>query len=158
VQRTIDQMNDQVEALVERYNANREALARTQAAQVSTSRRIERARRELASARQQLDQWIWATYTGGAQLSTLAGLVNATDLYEALTTAKYQEDVVDADRRTLARVERAEGALDALAAQPAAQRRALEGLQARRGLPRRRQRAYQLDRPGRLHRRRPADR
>jgi cell wall-associated NlpC family hydrolase len=131
VQRIIDQMNDQVEVLVERYNANREALARTQAAQVSTSRRIERARRELASAKQQLDQRVWAIYTGGAQLSTLAGLLNATDLHEALTTAKYQEDVVDADRRTLARVERAKRALDALAAQLAAQRRAQESLQAR---------------------------
>lgn len=133
VQRTIDQMNDQVETLVERYNANREALARTQAAQVSTSRRIERARRELASAKQQLDQRVWAIYTGGAQLGTLAGagLLTATDLHEALTTAKYQEDVVDADRRTLARVERAKRALDALAAQLAAQRRAQEGLQAR---------------------------
>jgi hypothetical protein len=39
VQRTIEQMNNQVEVLVERYNANREALARTLAAQASTSAR-----------------------------------------------------------------------------------------------------------------------
>jgi cell wall-associated NlpC family hydrolase len=53
VQHTIDQMNNQVEVLVERYNANREALARTQTAQTSTQHRIEQAKRELTDAKHQ---------------------------------------------------------------------------------------------------------
>jgi cell wall-associated NlpC family hydrolase len=44
VQRTIEQMNNQVEVLVERYNANREALARTQE---SLRVRLERDRRQI---------------------------------------------------------------------------------------------------------------
>jgi cell wall-associated NlpC family hydrolase len=137
VQRTIDKMNNQVEVLVERYNANREALARTQTAQARTQRRIERARRELAGARKQLDQRVWAIYTGGTAVSSLAELLTATDLHEALTTAKYQEDVVAADHRTFARVERAKHALDVLAGQLAAQWRAQAALQTQLGRERR---------------------
>ena len=133
VQRTIGQMNDRVEVLVERYNANREALTRTQAAQASTQRRIERAQLELGAAKQQLDQRVWAIYTGGSPVSSLAELVNASDLHEALTTAKYQEDVLESDRGTLARIEQAKHALVVLAAQLATQRQAQENLQAQLG-------------------------
>src|SRR6266542_2762437 len=129
VQHTIDQMNNQVEVLVERYNANREALARTRTAQASTQHRIDLARRALSGAKQQLDQRVWAIYTGGSPFSALVGLLGATDLHEVLATAKYQEGVVQSDSSTLARIEHAKRALDALAAQIAAQRRAQESLQ-----------------------------
>jgi cell wall-associated NlpC family hydrolase len=133
VQRTIDHMNNQVEVLVERYNANREALARTGAAQAATQRRIQRTRRELAAARKQLDERVWAIYTNGTPVSALVELLTATDLHAALTTAKLQEEVVDADRHMLVKVERARHALDVLAGQLAAQRRAQETLRIRLG-------------------------
>jgi len=133
VRRTIDRMNDQIEVVVERYDANREALARTQAAQAGTERRVARTERELATAKRQLDQRVWAIYTGGAPVGPLAGLLGSASLHEALTTAKYQEGVVKADDATLAKVQRAKQSLDALAAQLTAQRRAQEGLQRRLG-------------------------
>ncbi len=131
VRRTIDRMNDQVEVVIERYDANREALARTQAAQAETERRTAGTERELAAARSQLDQRIWAIYTGDPPVGSLAGLLGAASLHQVLTTAKYQEGVVSADDAALARVQRAKRALDGLAAQLAAQRRAQEGLQGR---------------------------
>jgi cell wall-associated NlpC family hydrolase len=123
-------MNNQVEVLVERYNANREALARTLAAQADTQRQVGRAQVELSNARQQLDQRVWAIYTtGGSAVAPLAELVNANDLHELLTTAKYQQNVIESDRATIARVGQAKHALEVLAARLAAQRQAQEGLQ-----------------------------
>ncbi len=130
VQGTIEQMNNQVEVVVERYNANREALARTQAAQVSTQRRIEMARRELIGAKRQLDDRVWAIYIGGP-VSPLAELIGASDLHQALTTARYQQGVVEADNLALARIAQAKRALDTLATQLAAQRRTQEDLRDR---------------------------
>jgi peptidoglycan DL-endopeptidase CwlO len=124
-------MNNQVEMLVERYNANREALAHTQAAQAHTQRQVGRAQVELRNARRQLDQRVWAIYTTGASavVAPLAELVNAGDLHQLLTVAKYQQDVLASDRRMLTRVGQAKHALEVLAARLAAQRQSQEGLQ-----------------------------
>jgi len=131
VQADIDHMNDQIEVVVEQYNANHEALTRTQAAQAETERRIARAERDLAASRQQLDERVWAVYTGGSRAGAMAELLSATSLHEALTTEKYQEGVVTADQAVIARVERARRGLEALAKEQAAQRHAEEDLQAR---------------------------
>jgi peptidoglycan DL-endopeptidase CwlO len=131
VQADIDHMNDQIEIVVEQYNANHEALTRTQAAQAETARRIARAERDLAASRQQLDERVWAVYTGGSRAGAMAELLGATSLHEALTTEKYQEGVVAADQAVIARVERARLGLEALAKEQAAQRHAQEDLQAR---------------------------
>jgi cell wall-associated NlpC family hydrolase len=131
VQADIDHMNDQIEVVVEQYNANHEALTRTQAAQAKTARRIARAERDLAASRQQLDERVWAVYTGGSRAGAMAELLGATSLHEALTTEKYQEGVVAADQAVIARVGRARLGLEALAKEQAAQRHAQEDLQAR---------------------------
>ena len=131
VRADIDRMNDQVEVVVEQYNANQEALSHTQAAQARTERRIARAERDLAAGRQQLDQRVWAVYTGGSRAGALAELLGSTSLHEALTTEKYQEGVVAADQDVIAMVERARRGLEALAEQLAGQRRAQEALQTR---------------------------
>lgn len=131
VQSDIDRMNDQIEVVVEQYDANQEALTRTQAAQAETERRIARAERDLAASRQQLDERVWAVYTGGSRAGAMAELLGSTSLHEALTTEKYQEGVVSADQAVIARVERARRGLKALAKELAAQRRAQEDLQTR---------------------------
>ena len=131
VRSDIDRMNDQVEVVIEHYNANHEALTRTQAAQVETKRRMAQAEQDLATGRRQLDARVWAVYTGGSRAGALAELLGSTSLHEALTTEKYQEGVVSADQAALGRVERARRGLEALAEELAGQRRTQETLQTR---------------------------
>jgi len=148
VQATIDHMNDQVEALVERYDANQEALGRTVAAQADTTRRIEAATQALGAGQAQLDQRAWEAYTTGA-VTPLATLLGAATIQDMLTSAKYQEQVIDADHANVARIRRAQHALQALAKQLDTQRLAEEQLRASLGSQRHRieaelarQRAY----------------
>jgi peptidoglycan hydrolase CwlO-like protein len=132
VQATIDRMNDQVEALVERYDANQEALGRTIAAQAGTRRRIGAATRALEAGQAQLDQRAWDAYTTGP-VTPVAALLGAATIQDVLTTTKYQERVMDADNATVARIRQARHALQALATQLGGQRRAEERLQAALG-------------------------
>ena len=148
MQATIDKMNDQVEVLVERYDANQEALARTTAAQADTRRRVQAATEALAAAQAQLERRAWDAYTSGP-VTPLAALLGATSFQELLTTAKYQERVMEADNAAIAQVRQARLALKALAARLSAQRRSEERLRAQLGEQRRRieadlarQRAY----------------
>ncbi len=129
VQATIDQMNDQVEVLVERYDANQEALGRTAAAQAGTRRRIDAATAALNAGQDQLDQRAWDAYTTGP-VTPLAALLGAATIQDMLTSAKYQERVIDADNAAVVRIRQARHALGTLAAQLAAQRRAEEQLRA----------------------------
>lgn len=131
VRADIDRMNDQVEMVVEEYDSNHEALTRTKAAQARTRQRIAQAGRDLAAGRQQLDQRVWAVYTGGSRAGALAELLGATSLHEALTTEKYQAGVVSGDQDAVAKVEAARRGLQALAAELAGQLRAQRALQAR---------------------------
>jgi cell wall-associated NlpC family hydrolase len=136
VQRTIDRMNAQVERLVEDYNANREALEATRAQERATERRRQAAERQLQAAQQVLDQRVRAIYVNGP-VSSLAQLLGAVDVHDALTQAKYQAGVVDADSEAIARVDEARRLLETVAADLARQRRAQEELQ--RHLERQRQ-------------------
>jgi cell wall-associated NlpC family hydrolase len=130
VQRHIDRMNARVERLVEDYNEVREALGRTRAEQARTRRRVAEARRRLDAAKRLLGRRLWVVYTGGAP-SALGQLLGAETVHQALTTAKYQERVVDADQAAIERVERLRRELEALAKELAGQRRRQESLQAR---------------------------
>jgi peptidoglycan DL-endopeptidase CwlO len=130
VQAAIDRMNARVERLVEDYNAVREALARTRAEQAETELEVVAARRQLRAARRQLGARLWTIYTGGAP-STLGQLLGADSIHQALVTTKYQEEVVDADRAALDRVDRLRRQVEALAARLAEQAERQRRLQAR---------------------------
>ena len=130
VQRTIDRMNDRIEGLVEDYDANQEALAKTRVEQARTERRQAEAQRRLAAAQRQLGQRLWTIYIEGPT-TALGQLLGATSVQEALTTAKYQQNVVGNDRAVIDRVERVKRELAALADQLAAQRARQERLQQR---------------------------
>ncbi len=132
VQGTVDRMNDQVEGLVERYDANQEALGRTASAQADTKRRIEEATRALSASQAQLDRRAWDAYTTGP-VNPLAALLGAATIQDALTTAKYQERVIAADGAAVARIHQGKHDLETLAAQLNAQHRAEEQLKAKLG-------------------------
>jgi cell wall-associated NlpC family hydrolase len=130
VQAAIDRMHARVESLVEDYNEVHEALARTRAEQARTRRQVVEARRRLRAARRVLGRRLWTIYTGGAP-STLGQLLGADSVHDALVTAKYQEQVVGADRAALDRVERLRREVEALAARLADQAERQERLRAR---------------------------
>jgi cell wall-associated NlpC family hydrolase len=136
VHAAIDRMNARVEGLVEDYNEVREALARTRTEQARTRRQVLDARRRLRAARRQLGRRLWTIYTGGAP-STLGQLLGADSVHQALVTAKYQEQVVGADRAAVDRVERLRREVEALAAKLADQAERQERLRARLAAKRR---------------------
>jgi cell wall-associated NlpC family hydrolase len=130
VQGAIDRMNARVEVLVEEYNQVREDLARTRAEQASTRRRVLETKRRLEAAKRQLGKRLWTIYTGGAP-TMLGQLLGVQSVHQALTTSKYQEQVVGGDRAAIERVERIKRELQELAEQLAGQRRRQERLQKR---------------------------
>jgi cell wall-associated NlpC family hydrolase len=132
VQRAIDRMNNQIERLVEDYNANTEALARTVAAERQTVRRLRAAERRLDAAQLVLDRRVRAIYVYGPATG-LGQLLGATDVHDALTRARYQESVVVADEDAIRRVEDARSLLRSIAGDLARQRRAQERLRERLG-------------------------
>jgi cell wall-associated NlpC family hydrolase len=151
VQRTIDRMNDQVETVVERFNANQEALKATLDRQRDTARRLDAARGQVASAQHVLDERIRAIYIDGP-VTRLGQILEVQTINDAVTMAHYQQSVTDADVRAIANVEQSKRKLTSVAATLAAQQRQQEAIQAqlssqRRDIQRRlaKQRAY-LDR------------
>jgi len=130
VQRTIDRMNAQIERVVEDYDANREALEKTRADERATRRRLEAAQRQLEAAQRVLDERVRAIYVNGP-VTSLDQLLGAVDVHDALTQARYQARIVDADNDAIARVEEAKRLLGSIAADLARQRRTQEGLSAR---------------------------
>jgi peptidoglycan DL-endopeptidase CwlO len=130
VQRTIDQMNNRIEHLVEDFNANQEALARTSARQADTRVRVDAAQAALDAAQQVLDERVRAIYVNGP-VTPLGVLLEAHSVHEALTTAKYQASIVAADNAAIAGVEEAKATLNALAGELAGQREAEVRLRAR---------------------------
>jgi cell wall-associated NlpC family hydrolase len=129
-------MHTRVEVLVEDYNEVREDLARTRADQARTRRQVLDARRRLRAARRVLATRLWAIYTGGAP-STLGQLLAADSVHQALVTAKYQEEVVGADRAAIDRVDRLRREVEALAAKLAGQAERQELLRSRLAAKRR---------------------
>jgi hypothetical protein len=123
-------MNARVEGLVEDYNEVREVLARTRAEQAETHKRVLDARRRLHAARKLLGRRPWTIYSYSWP-STLGQLLGADNVHQALVTAKYQEQVVGADRAALDRVDRLRREVEALAARLAGQAERQERLKAR---------------------------
>jgi cell wall-associated NlpC family hydrolase len=151
VQRTIDRMNDQIETVVERYNANQEALKATMDRQRDTARQLDSARRRLAGAQRVLDQRIRAIYIDGP-VTRLGQLLEVQTINDAVVMAHYQQSVTDADTLAIAHVEQGKRRLTSVATTLAAQQRQQEAIQRdlgsqRRDIQRRlaKQRAY-LDR------------
>ena len=130
VQQTIDRMNTRIELLVEAYDANQQALAKTGEQQRRTERRRAAAQQELEDSQRQLGERLWTVYTYGPT-TALGQLLGATTVQDALTTAMYQQRVVDADRAAVDRVTAVKRQLAELAAQLAAQRRRQERLRLR---------------------------
>ena len=94
------------------------------------------ARRQLDAARRVLGRRLWTIYTGRAP-STLGQLLGADSVHDALVTAKYQEQVVRADRAAIDRVDRLRREVEALAARLADQAGRQERLRARLAAQRR---------------------
>ncbi len=151
VQRTIDRMNDQIETVVERYNANQEALEATRDHQRDTARRLDAARRQAAASQRVLDQRIRAIYMDGP-VTRLGQLLEVRSVNDAVVMAHYQQSVADADLLAITHVEQSKRKLNSVATALAAQQRQQEAIQSelssqRRDIQRRlaKQRSY-LDR------------
>jgi len=130
VQHTIDRMNDQVEIVVERFNANQEALEATQERQRQTARRIDATRRQLASAERVMGERVRAIYIDGP-VTRLGQLLEVQTVNDAVTMAHYQQSVTDADVRSIANVEQSKEKLTSLADTLASQQRQQQRIRAR---------------------------
>lgn len=134
VRATIGRMNTGIEVVVERYDLNQEALARTRAAQAETGSAVTVAERHLAARRDQFGRRAWAIYTGaGSPLASIADVLGSSTIEEAAVRAKYQQGVVDADLEALAGLEATRRQLDGLGVRLADQRREGEAIKARLG-------------------------
>jgi cell wall-associated NlpC family hydrolase len=151
VQHSIDRMNNQVETVVEQFNANQEALQATLDRQRATARRLDAARRQLAAAERVMDERIRAIYMDGP-VTRLGQFLEVRTVNDAVTMAHYQQSVTDADIQAIANVDRSKQKLTSVAGALASQQRQQETIQAklssqRRDIQRRlaKQRSY-LDR------------
>jgi cell wall-associated NlpC family hydrolase len=127
VQATIDRMNNQIETLVERYNANQESLDRTRARVGQTRRQLEQARRQLARAQQVLGDRIRSIYINGP-VSGLEQLLEVRSLSDAVVMTRYQQSATEADTRAIASVETSRAKLSKAEAALEAQQREQEQL------------------------------
>jgi cell wall-associated NlpC family hydrolase len=130
VQATIDRMNDQVEAVVEQYNGNQEALNATKARQQETARRLEQVRARLGSAQNVLGDRARSIYMHGP-VTGLAQILEARSVSDAVTVAHYQESASDADAQTIADVRQSRQDLTTVAASLATERAHEEALQSK---------------------------
>ncbi len=128
-------MNDQVEIVVERFNANQEALEATQERQRQTARRIDATRRQLASAERVMGERVRAIYIDGP-VTRLGQLLEVQTVNDAVTMAHYQQSVTDADVRSIANVEQSKEKLTSLADTLASQQRQQQRIRARLALKR----------------------
>jgi cell wall-associated NlpC family hydrolase len=151
VQHTIDRMNNQVETVVEQFNANQEALQETLDRQRETAMRLQSARRRLAASERVMDERIRAIYIEGP-VTRLGQLLEVQTVNDAVTMAHYQQSVTDADVQSIASVERDKQELTSVADTLASQQQEQESIRAklssqRRDIERRlaQQRSY-LDR------------
>jgi peptidoglycan DL-endopeptidase CwlO len=130
VQASIDRMNDQVETVVEQYNANHEALQATLDRQRETTQRIDQARKRLAAATEVMGDRVRAIYMGGP-VTGLEQLLEVRSVTDAVTVNQYQQTASASDAQTIAAVQRNRQALESISAELNAQRRQQEQLQAR---------------------------
>jgi peptidoglycan DL-endopeptidase CwlO len=129
VQATIDRMNDQVETVVEQFNANHVALQATLDRQRDTTQRIDQARKRLATATDVMGDRVRAIYMGGA-ISGLEQLLEVRSITDAITVSQYQQKASASDAQTIAAVQHNRQELEAISADLNAQRRQQERLQA----------------------------
>jgi peptidoglycan DL-endopeptidase CwlO len=130
VESAIDHMNDQVEIVVEAFNANREALQATIASQRATEQRLDQARKRLASAESQMGERVRAIYMGGP-VTGLEQMLEVRTPSDAVTVAQYQESASDADIETMNLVRQSRRELASIAQTLKRQRREQEQLQSR---------------------------
>jgi peptidoglycan DL-endopeptidase CwlO len=128
VQHTIDRMNDQIETVVERYNANQEALSATVDLQRATARQLDAARRQAASAQRVLDQRMRAIYIDGP-VTRIGQFLEVRTINDAVTMEHYQQSVADADLSAISRVEQSKRRLTAVASDLAVQQHQHEAIQ-----------------------------
>lgn len=129
VQHKIDRMNDQVETLVEQFNANQEALQETKDRQRRTARRLAAARKQLAGSEQVMGERIRAIYIDGP-VTRLGQLLEVQTVSDAVTMAHYQQSVTDADVESIANVEQSKRELTSISDTLASQQRQQEDIQA----------------------------
>jgi peptidoglycan DL-endopeptidase CwlO len=119
----IEQDNRHVALLVEEYNANQVALARTRAAEARARQRLGVQEARLGRARQQLERRARAAYIHRAgPLSDISRFLGARTLHEALTTLQYQRRVIQADQALISTAARARATLAETAAELRARR------------------------------------
>jgi len=129
-QAAIDHMNDQVETVVEEFNANHEALQATLDRQRDTGRRLEDARKRLGGAESLMGDRMRAIYMGGP-VTGLEQMLEVRSVADAITLAQYQESASDSDVQTIDAVRQRRRELDSVATDLNGQRREQEQLQAR---------------------------
>jgi cell wall-associated NlpC family hydrolase len=127
VQATIDRMNDRIEVLVERYNANQEALERTVERGRQTKRQLAQARRQLADAQRVLDERMRSIYINGP-VTGLEQLLEARTLNDAVVITRYQQSATESDTQAIASVKTSRAKLTGAAAALRAQQREQEGI------------------------------
>ena len=127
VQATIDRMNDQTEVLVERYNANQEALAGTLVRQRQTTRQLAQARRQLAAAQELLGERMRSIYINGP-VSGLEQLLEARTIGDAVVMTRYQQSATESDARAIAEVESSRSRLTRVASALTGQQREQESI------------------------------
>jgi cell wall-associated NlpC family hydrolase len=127
VQATIDRMNDQTEVLVERYNANQEALAGTLVRQRQTTRQLAQARSQLAAAQELLGERMRSIYINGP-VSGLEQLLEARTIGDAVVMTRYQQSATESDARAIAEVESSRSKLTRVASALTAQQREQESI------------------------------
>ncbi len=128
VQAAIDHMNDQVETVVEQFNANHEALQATLDRQRDTTRRLEEARKRLSAVEDLLGDRMRAIYMGGPATG-LEQMLEVRSVADAVTLARYQESASDSDVQAIAAVQQSRQQLAAISATLDAQRHDQEQLQ-----------------------------
>ncbi len=128
VQAAIDHMNDQVETVVEQFNANHEALQATLDRQRDTTRRLEEARKRLSAVEDLLGDRMRAIYMGGP-VTGLEQMLEVRSVADAVTLARYQESASDSDVQAIAAVQQSRQQLAAISATLDAQRHDQEQLQ-----------------------------
>jgi cell wall-associated NlpC family hydrolase len=132
VQATIDRMNDQIEVLVEQYNANQEALDRTVERGRQARRQLAQARRQLVDAQRVLDERMRSIYINGP-VTGLEQLLEARTLSDAVVISRYQQSATESDTHAIASVETSRAKLTRVAATLRAQRREQEGIRSQLG-------------------------
>jgi cell wall-associated NlpC family hydrolase len=130
VQASIDRMNDRVETIVEQYNGNHVALQATLDRQRDTTRRLDQARKRLATATEVMGDRVRAMYMNGP-VTGLEQMLGVSSVTDAVTVGQYQQSASESDAETIAEVGQLRRQLESVSAQLSEQRREQEQLQAK---------------------------